>query len=65
MSIFTDIRKYRKPGIEWQKKHDAMAPKPGDIAPDFELYDANGMNSVRLSDFKDKKPVVLFFGSFT
>ena len=49
----------------WQKHHDALAPKAGDIAPDFELYDVGGENSVRLSDFRGQKPVALIFGSFT
>ncbi len=33
---------------------------PGEIAPDFELEDING-NSIRLSDFRGNKPVVLAF----
>lgn len=33
---------------------------PGDLAPDFELKDING-NSVRLSSFRGRKPVVLAF----
>ena len=34
-------------------------------APDFTLYDIEGKDSVTLSDFRGKKPVVLVFGSFT
>lgn len=49
----------------WQKKYDAHAPKVGDLAPDFELSDSTGENQVRLSDFRDSKPVALVFGSFT
>lgn len=49
----------------WQKQYDSLAPKVGDVAQDFELYDANGKNSIRLSDFKGKKPVALIFGSYT
>ena len=49
----------------WQKKHDPLAPKVGDEAPDFELRDANGENPVHLFDFRGKKPVALIFGSFT
>ncbi len=49
----------------WQKKYNAQAPRPGDLAPDFELRDTNGENPVRLSDFRGKKPVALVFGSFT
>jgi peroxiredoxin len=33
---------------------------PGDLAPDFELKDING-NTVRLSCFRGRKPVVLAF----
>ncbi len=33
---------------------------PGELAPDFELTDIHG-NSIRLSDFRGKKPVVLAF----
>jgi peroxiredoxin Q/BCP len=34
--------------------------KPGDAAPDFEVKDDKG-GTVRLSDFKDKKDVLLWF----
>ena len=57
--------KNRKEATNWQKKHDALAPKIGDLAPDFELRDMNGENPLRLSDFYGKKPVALIFGSFT
>lgn len=49
----------------WQKRYDPLASKEGDMAPDFELRDVNGENSVRLSDFRGKRPVALVFGSFT
>ena len=49
----------------WQKRFDALAPKVGDLAPDFELRDVNGEHPVRLSDFYGQKPVALIFGSFT
>ena len=57
--------KYRNKMRAWQKKFDTLAPKVGDIAPDFELRDAKGENPVRLSEFKGRKPVALIFGSFT
>ena len=42
----------------------AQSPEPslkaGDNAPDFSLVDVSG-NPVRLSDFKEKKNVVLIF----
>ncbi len=49
----------------WHERHGPLAPKVGDLAPDFELQDATGSNPVRLSDFNEKKPVALIFGSFT
>ncbi len=55
----------RKSAMRWQRKYDIHAPKVGEIAPDFELRDANGQNPVRLSDFRQTKPVALVFDSFT
>jgi len=49
----------------WQKQYDPLAPKVGDLAPDFELRDVDGENPVRLSDLTGQKPVALVFGSFT
>ena len=57
--------KNRKQANAWQKRHDPHAPKVGDVAPDFELRDSAGENSVRLSDYRGIKPVALVFGSFT
>ena len=59
------LRHYLRESRTWQAKHDADAPKVGDIAPDFTLHDVDGENPVRLSDFQGKKPVALVFGSFT
>ena len=56
---------YIKKEKAWQKRYDALAPRVGDPAPDFELGDVDGEHSVRLSDFQGRKPVVLVFGSFT
>jgi hypothetical protein len=49
----------------WQKTNNPNVPKVGEAAPDFELTDVTGTKTVRLSDFRGKKPVVLLFGSFT
>jgi peroxiredoxin len=49
----------------WQQKYETSAPKVGDLAPDFELYDIRNEQSVRLSDVKGEKPVALIFGSYT
>ncbi len=62
--VLENVR-YRSKIRDWQKRFDAHAPRVGDVAPDFELSDANGENPVRLSDFKGLKPVALAFGSYT
>lgn len=49
----------------WQKTNNPNVPKVGELAPDFELTDVTGTKTVRLSDFRGKRPVVLLFGSFT
>jgi hypothetical protein len=40
-------------------------PRVGQEAPDFTLATPDGKKTVTLSDFRDKRPVVLIFGSFT
>ena len=62
--MFSGIR-YRRAHREWQKKYDRLAPKVGDVAPDFELRDVNGDNPVHLSDYRGTIPVALIFGSYT
>jgi len=49
----------------WQQENNPNVPKVGEMAPDFELTDNTGKKSVRLSDFRGERPVVLLFGSFT
>ena len=61
----TSTIKNRQEGTSWQKRHDAAASRVGDLAPDFELRDPDGANPVRLSDYREQKPVALVFGSFT
>ena len=39
--------------------------QPGDAAPEFDLPREDGKGTVALSQFRDKKPVVLVFGSYT
>ena len=65
IKFIRETKQHRARHRAWQKKHDALAPKLGDIAPDFELTDVTGTKTVRLSDFQGKKPVALIFGSFT
>ena len=72
MSIFLEVVKefksnygFRKSLMPGQKALDAKAPRVGDMAPDFTLYDIEGKGSVTLTAFQGKRPVALVFGSFT
>ena len=72
MSVLTEllgdfkfILGYRFRVMKVQKKLDAKAPKVGDLAPDFTLYDTQGESAVTLSDWRGQRPVALVFGSFT
>ena len=48
------------------KERQESAPKVGVDAPDFELpYLGETDKTVRLSDFRGKRPVALIFGSYT
>jgi len=61
LKTIREIKKHKA----WQSKYDAVAPREGDLAPDFELFDLNGENPIRLSDFRGERPVALVFGSYT
>ncbi|MCG8608247.1 hypothetical protein MJD09_25090 [bacterium] len=37
----------------------------GDFAPEFTLKSLHGKSSTNLQSFRDRKPMVLFFGSYT
>ncbi len=57
--------KNRKEAKAWQIAHEKTSPEIGSVAPDFELSDSNGANPIRLSSFRNRRPVALVFGSFT
>ena len=66
--LFQNVRTiihFRKTAHKWQVKQDRLAPKAGEVAPDFTVTDVTGTESVTLSAFRGKKPVVLVFGSYT
>ena len=65
VALTTNMSESRVHELDWQHEKDVGAPKVGDVAPDFELQDPEGETAVRLSDFRDKRPVVLVFGSYT
>jgi len=52
-------------GRRGQRGDDGSALVKGEVAPDFVLKSLDGESETKLSDFRSKKPVVLFFGSYT
>jgi hypothetical protein len=46
-------------------RRDDSAPKVGTAAPAIKLKSLDGKDEFELAGFKGKKPVVLFFGSYT
>lgn len=40
-------------------------PNPGELAPDFTLNTQDNLKTIRLSQYRNHKPVVLIFGNFT
>lgn len=59
------ILKIRKKLMKRQKGLDQLAPKAGDMAPDFTLQNIAGTEITTLSDSRGQKPVALIFGSYT
>jgi hypothetical protein len=55
----------REAGLRLIRGRAARAPKVGQTAPDFDLKTADGKQTIRLSSFRGRKPVVLIFGSHT
>ena len=52
-------------GPRGKRGDDGSALVKGEVAPDFVLKSLDGESETKLSDFRGKKPVVLFFGSYT
>ena len=48
-----------------RRMREDKGPKPGEAAPSVKLQALDGETTVDLAGFKDKRPVVLFFGSYT
>lgn len=51
--------------MQFIAQRETQAPAVGTEAPDFELPRLESDERVRLSSFRDQKPVALIFGSFT
>lgn len=58
-------RRQRRQGMRERMMRDDNAPKVGDVAPVFTLKSLDGKSETDLASFKGKKPVLLFFGSYT
>lgn len=48
-----------------QQRLEEGALKVGQMAPTFELKALDGKTSFSLTEFRDERPVILFFGSYT
>jgi len=55
----------RRDKIRERVSKDDAAPKVGDLAPTFKLKSLDGKSETDIASFRGKKPVVLFFGSYT
>ncbi len=55
----------RRQSMRERMMRDDDAPKVGDVAPVFTLKSLDGKSETDLASFKGKKPVLLFFGSYT
>lgn len=66
-AITTDAeaQRWRGRGDNMKKQRQDNAPKVGDTAPTFTLQAHDGKSETSLASFKEEKPVVLFFGSYT
>ena len=53
----------QRPGGRGRGRSDTI--KAGDTAPDFTLKSADGKKTMRLSEYRGKRPVALVFGSYT
>ncbi len=58
-------RRGRRDQMRERMMRDDDAPKVGDVAPVFTLKSLDGKSETDLASFKGKKPVLLFFGSYT
>lgn len=63
VNILLKARNYQRIELAWQNESDLQSPKVGDVAPDFVLTSADGVQTVRLSEFINDKPVALIFGA--
>ncbi len=63
MMVFTTGTVAQQNFRSWGSEDNA--PKVGDMAPTFKLKSLDGTEETDLEQFREKKPIVLFFGSYT
>ena len=63
MMVFTTGTVAQQNFRSWRRGDNA--PKVGDMAPTFKLKSLDGTEETDLEQFRGKKPMVLFFGSYT
>ena len=63
MMLFTTGALAQRDIRSWGRRD--TAPKVGDMAPTFKLMSHDGTQETDLEQFRGKKPIVLFFGSYT
>ncbi len=64
-AVSSDLTSKLRQAMEAVAARDEMGPRVGDVPPDFNLKRMGSEERVRLSGFKDQRPVALIFGSYT
>ncbi len=64
-AVGADLNEKLRRAMEAVVARDEMGPHVGDSPPDFNLKRSGTDERVRLSNFKDIRPVALIFGSYT
>ncbi len=64
-AVGADLTNLLRQAMEAMVARDEMGPNVGDVPPDFNLRRVGSEDQVRLSEFKDQRPVALIFGSYT
>ena len=64
-AVGADLTNLLRQAMEAMVARDEMGPNVGDVPPDFNLRRVGSEDRVRLSEFKDQRPVALIFGSYT
>ncbi len=65
LTVFVTGQGFAQRGMNRQKRFAENSLKVGDLAPSFKLKSLDGKSETDLQQYRGKKPVVLFFGSYT